>query len=171
MSAHRRTIILGMAAAALAACSPPAEKAEAPPAGEINPASAAIIDPAILVRGFYERYRTDAMTTVFPPLELQAPWSEQMRNELLAMMSRSEARNEPILDFDPFIGAQDWELQNVNVTTDAVSENSHAVVRAAVTNAGFSEDIVYDLVWQNGEWRVDNIRGRDWDLRQIATQP
>ena len=167
---HSRIFVLSLSAVALAACSPPAEKAEAPAAGAVNPASAAVMDPAILVRGFYARYQAD-MPEPFPPLEIQAPWSEQMRNELLAMMSRSEARNEPILDFDPFVGAQDWELQNVNVTTDAVSQNSHAVVRAAVTNAGFTEDIVYDLVWQNEGWRVDNIRGRDWDLRQIATTP
>lgn len=168
MRAHRRTIVLGLASAALAACSPPAERPEGAPAGDA--ASTAASDPSIVIRPLYDRYLAgDA--GVFPPLEVQAPWSERMRNELMAMMARSEARNEPILDFDPFVNAQDWEIQSVNVTTDAVAEGSHAVVRANITNAGFAEDVLYDLVWENGAWRVDNIRNSDWDLRQIVTQP
>ena len=84
------------------------------------------------------------------------------------MMARSQARGEPILDFDPLIDAQDYQLSDLNVTTDSVVENSHATVRANFVNAGAMSEVVYDLVWENGGWRVDNIRTSRWDLRLIA---
>ena len=168
MGTRRQLLGLGFAAL-IAACSRPSEEAETPAAPTAAPVAAAPTDPAGLIRPLYDRYRTDPAVTTFPALPDSAPWSDSLKTLLIAMMARSEARNEPILDFDPIIGAQDWELQNVDVTTDAVAEGSHAVVRAAVTNAGFSEDIVYDLVWEHESWRINNIRGKDWDLRQIAS--
>lgn len=162
----RRSIILGVFVATLAACSPPAQKADAPPATPVAS------DPAETIRPLYARYMTDPASTTFPALEEQAPWSASMRQALLDMMARSQQANEPILDFDPFANAQDWQVTNVNVTTDGVVENSHAVVRASFQNGGAPQEVVYDLVWEDGGWRVDNMRSGGppdgWDLRQIA---
>ncbi len=149
-----------MLAAVAAACS--RESAKAPP----DPAPATRPDPAAVIRPLYGRYMTPDAT--FPPLEDQAPWSASLRTRLLAMMARSELINEPILDFDPLIGAQDYELTDLAVSTDGVVYGSYAVVRAGFTNLGVQQNILYDLVWENGEWRVDNVRGADFDLRQIA---
>lgn len=161
-----RRVILGSFAMALAACSPPAPEARNErPELVLDPAEVA--DPTITVRALYERYYSDAPVQ-FPPLEQQAPWSDEMNRALAAMMVRAEVEEGPILDFDPFVNAQDWELQNVEVRTDGLVAQSHATVRATITNAGYSEDIVYDLVWENNSWRVDNIRNADWDLRAIA---
>jgi hypothetical protein len=165
-----RGVVFGLVLAA-AACSPPVQETQNPGAPEPGAgAQARIADPAESIRPLYERYRSAPAVATFPTLIDAAPWSDDMRAQLVAMMARSEARGEPILDFDPFVNAQDWEIQNVNVTTDGVVENSHATVRAAVTNAGFSEDIVYDLIWESDAWRVNNIRAREWDLRQIIAE-
>jgi hypothetical protein len=91
--------------------------------------------------------------------------------QLEAMSARSQAMGEPILDFDPLIDAQDYQLSDLNVTTDAVVENSHATVRASFNNNGQPAEVLYDLIWENGAWRVDNIRTSNWDLRQIAAGP
>lgn len=159
---RRRELVLALSAAALAACTPPqAEKTEAPPR--------AVTDPAAVVRPLYERYMTpDAQ---FPSFEEQAPWSAGLWALLSAMVQRSQAINEPILDFDPLIGAQDYQLSDLNVVTEAVSEGSHAVVRASFNNATARTEIVYDLIWEDDRWKVDNIRGEGWDLRQIAAAP
>ena len=163
---RRRDLILcAAAAAALAACQRRQEAGEGDPnAG----GGRAMTDPAMVVRQLYDPYVTAG--AVFPAFRDQAPWSAGLWAELEAMVARSEARNEPILDFDPVIGAQDYEIADLNVATEALSENSHAVVRASFTNLGRSDEVVYDLVWEGDRWRVDNIRGRDWDLRQIAQQ-
>jgi len=163
----RLTLLLA-SVLALAACSP-ATPSQAP-TSTATPASTAAQtapDPADTIRPLYERYfaRTE---TNFPPLLEQAPWSAAMRARLEAMMQRSEAAQAPILDFDPFINAQDWQLTALSVTTDAVAPGSHAVARATFNNAGQRQEIIYDLVWENGAWRVDNIRAGDWTLAQIA---
>jgi len=158
---RRRDVMIALSAAALAACTPPQQGAEAPEGASTAP------DPAATIRPLYDRYLTEGAE--FPSFEQQAPWSASLLAALQAMMARSEAAGEPILDFDPIIDAQDYQLSNLNVTTDGVVENSHATVRASFTNAGTQTEVVYDLVWENNGWRVDNIRTSRWDLRVIAT--
>jgi len=165
----RRDFLLITAAAALAACQRQESKSDTPAEGSAEGgAGRAMTDPAMVVRQLYDPYIAHAET--FPSFHDQAPWSAGLWTQLEAMVARSEARNEPILDFDPIIGAQDYEISNLNVVTEALSENSHAVVRASFTNLGRNEEVVYDLIWEGDRWRVDNIRGRDWDLRQISLQ-
>jgi hypothetical protein len=158
---HRRAFVLIAAAAALAACTPPQEKSATPPADAS--------DPAATIRPLYDRYLTP--NAEFPDFEHQAPWSRDLWAQLSAMSARSQALNEPILDFDPLIDAQDYELSNLNVTTDGVVADSHAVVRAAFLNGPRAAEVVFDMIWEDGAWKVDNMRGGGWDLRQIAAAP
>lgn len=160
MQMHRRALLAGAAFAALAACSPePAEEAPQP---------AAYPDPASAVAPLYQPYLVQA--SEFPAFRDQAPWSAELWGELEAMAARSNARNEPILNFDPVIGAQDYQLSALDIRTEAVAPGQHAIVRVNFTNFDRQEVIVYDLVWEEQSWRVDNIRGRDWNLREIAEQ-
>lgn len=156
---RRRHVLLALSVIAVAACTPPAQDANAPPA-PTGP------DPAATIQPLYDPYLAEGAQ--LPALEQQAPWSAAMLASLRAMMARSQAQGEPILDFDPLIDAQDYQLTNLNVATDAVVANSHATVRASFTNAGAPAEVVYDLVWEDGGWRVDNIRTSRWDLRAIT---
>ena len=166
---QRRVFAFGLTATVLGACSPPQQQkvpeTPAPPPAEA-PANAP--DPALAVRPIYDRYLTEGAE--FPEFRDQAPWSGELWSELEAMMRRSNEGDEPNLDFDPIIGAQDYRLTDLNVTTDGVVAGSHAVVRASFKNFGEQTDVLYDMVWDGHGWRVDNIRGRDWDLRRIAAQ-
>jgi len=159
---HRRLFLSVTAGVALAACSPPAGKQDEP--------AAAAPDPAEVIRPLYERYLTDPAATTFPTLEEQAPWSASMRQALIDMMARSQAANEPILDADPFVMAQDWRISAIAVSTDAVAVNSHAVVRARFVNIDQPGEVLFDLIWEDGGWRVDNIRGDGFNLREVAAR-
>lgn len=160
-----RKIWLGLAVGLmLGACGP---REAAPPAA--SEAGRAITDPATIVRQVYEPYLAPEASA--PALLEAAPWSNRLRGELAAMQSNSMAQGEPILDFDPLINAQDWQLSNVNVASDAVVEASHATVRASFHNAGRDDVVIYDLIWEDDRWKVDNVRGADWDLRTIITAP
>ena len=152
---HRRRLLLGAVAATLFGCSRAPEKA---PASDIP-------DPAAAIAPLYQPYLASG---VMPGLQDQAPWTPSLRDALVAMMARSEAANAPILDFDPIVGAQDYEISGLSVVTDGAVANSHATVRAHFSNLGRETEIRYDLLWQDGRWRIDNVRGADWDLRQIA---
>lgn len=159
---RRRELMLALGAAALAACTPPQEgKGEAP--------ARAVTDPSAVISPLYARYMT--LNAEFPSFQEQAPWSNSLWAVLSAMTQRSEQINEPILDFDPIIGAQDYQLSELNVANEAITEGSHAVVRAMFKNAGTQTEIIYDLIWEDDRWKVDNIRGEGWDLRQIAAAP
>jgi hypothetical protein len=163
-----RLVLAGVAAIALVACQPVPQKPAEPPPAPAAQASA----PADVIRPLYERYLhpTDPAVSTWPALEDQAPWSADLRAKLLAMIARSNAINEPILDHDPFVDAQDGTTANLTVTTDAVAENSHAVVRATFTQENEPREVLYDLIWEGGGWRIDNIRTSQWDLRQITSE-
>jgi len=164
-----REILLGLAlVCAVGACGP-REAEEAPPAAQEAEAPRAITDPAAVVRTIYEPYlepegRPASLTEA-------SPWSARLRRELAEMQTRSMEMGEPILDFDPLINAQDWQLGEIAVRADSVVEASHAVVRASFTNAGQREEVIYDLVWEDDRWKVDNVRGAEYDLRAIVTAP
>jgi hypothetical protein len=160
---NRRALVVSVAAAGLTACS--REPAKAPGAPEAAPP--AFPDPADTIRPIYAPYMSQSG---IPRLRSQAPWSADLAAQIDAMMARSEALNEPILDFDPVINAQDWQLSGLEVSTDGVVQSSHAVVRARFVNMGRQDEVLYDLIWENDGWRVDNIRSSGWDLRQIITQ-
>lgn len=165
---NRLMLTIGVSAAlALAACSPPrADKQEAPAAEN---AGRAITDPAAVIRQLYDPYLTQGAT--FPDFEHQAPWSDSLWAVLQAMMARSQAINEPILDFDPLINAQDYQLSDLSVAQESLVEGQTATVRASFKNAGAQSEVVYDMIWENDRWKVDNIRSQGWDLRQIASAP
>lgn len=166
---QRRTLIVG-AALALAACQrQPSSGEEQDAPGNGAGGSPAYPDPAQTIAPLYERYRTDPAVTTFPVLPEQAPWSADLRAKLEGMIARSRTAEAPILDFDPFVNAQDWQIASVNVTTDGVVANSHATVRARFVNGNTEDEVVYDLIWEGGSWRVDNMRHTGWDLRQIVT--
>ncbi len=156
----RRWFLSVAAGAVLASCTPPQQAKQ-----EVATTAP---DPAEIIRPLYERYMTDPAATTFPVLEEQAPWSASMRQSLIDMMARSQAANEPILDADPFVMAQDWQISAVAVSTESVVANSHAVVRARFVNIDQPREVVFDMVWEDNGWRVDNIRGDGFDLREVA---
>jgi hypothetical protein len=165
---HRRDVLIG--AAALAACSRSAQKTEPPQA-----ASGGADDPAAVIRAVYAPYLAEREPENFPELVDRAPWSASLRPlvEQAARFEPGESIDPDGLVFDPFLSAQEWGIENndLNVVTEALVPGSHAVVRARF-NRGM--EVVYDLIWEDGGWRIDNMRsgGADdgWDLRRIATR-
>ena len=169
MRIERRTLILAIGAAALAGCSRDNSKTGETATTGGDAAQGLGSDPASVIRPLYAPYLTEGST--FPDFASNPIWSDDLRTQLTAMVARSEQINEPILDFDPIIGAQDYQLTNLNVANEAVVANTSGVVRATFNNAGAHTEIVYDVVWQHDTWKIDNIRGEGWDLRQIAALP
>ncbi|MGQ0533091.1 MAG: DUF3828 domain-containing protein [Caulobacteraceae bacterium] len=163
----RSFIFVAAAIVGLGACQRAAEQTETPAAAE---SARAITDPAVVVRQIYDPYLVRDGNT--PTLEQAAPWSARMAADIAAMRGRTEPGTAAPLDFDPVIAGQDYRLSDVATTTDSVVENSHAVVRASFTNIGQRQEVLYDLVWEEGRWKVDNIRGAiegtAWDMREIV---
>jgi hypothetical protein len=61
-----------------------------------------------------------------------------------------------LLDFDPFVDAQEWEISDFDIDVrDASPGNASATVR--FTNLGEARSIVLDLVKIKNDWRIDDI--------------
>lgn len=165
---QRRTFLIGVAA--LAACSPAAETKAPSPA-----ASAA--DPAAIVRPIYDRYLPGAPEAMFPNLEVQAPWSASLKQAILDQEARFAAVTDADpegIDFDVFVNAQDWQIADLNVTAENVTPQQRALVRARFNNGGAAQEVDYDMVWEEGAWRIDNMHSGGppdgWDLRALVAK-
>jgi len=163
---RRRDLIIG--AAALAACSRPEQKTDPPPAEAAGGAG----DPAEVIRAVYAPYLAESDENL-PDLADRAPWSASLRPlvERAARFEPGESIDPDGLVFDPFLSSQEWGIENndLDVVTEAVVPGSHAVVRARFNR---DMEVVYDLIWEDGGWRIDNMRSGGaedgWDLRRIA---
>lgn len=163
----RKVMIAAMAVAALGACQREQAPTEEP--AQTTETQRAITDPAAVVRQSYEPYLTQGAQV--PGLQEAAPWSDRMAADIAAMYARTQQGDAPVLDFDPIIDAQDYQLSDVTTATESLAEASHAVVRASFTNMGARHEVVYDLVWEGDRWKVDNVRTAAWDMRAIVTRP
>jgi len=65
----------------------------------------------------------------------------------------------PVLDGDPFMGHQDWDVSNLSVD---VKENGafKAMGTVSFMNAGKPEKVVIELLRSGNEWRIADI---EWD--------
>jgi hypothetical protein len=111
----------------------------------------------------------------YPDLKDQAPWSASLRQAMIDQDARFAAVTDGDpegIDFDVFVNGQDWQLSNLNVASENVVTRTRALVRATFVNAGAATEVDYDMVWENGGWRIDDVRsgvGADaWDLRALV---
>lgn len=88
----------------------------------------------------------------------------------LAKSMEAERKQTPegevgVLDFDPFIDGQDWKLADLRI---AVRQGSDGTVGTATfKNFGDAMKVEIDLVREGDAWKIQNMRGKDWDLRQL----
>jgi len=74
--------------------------------------------------------------------------------------------NEPVIDYDPVVNAQDYFITNLRIEVDRPPAAGKAHVIARFDNLGQTTSVVYDMVLEDGKWKVDEIRSADQDFRQ-----
>ena len=75
------------------------------------------------------------------------------------------------LDFDPFVGGQDWELSGLEVK-ETYRSGDEAQVRADFASFGDPRSILFSLVREDGAWRIDDISSTlppRWTLSDILS--
>ena len=135
----------------------------------LAPASAgagADSDPLALIKAIYATHATDNDN---PGLEntystrLQAPIDKDARETPKGEVGR--------IDWDVFINGQDWKLSKLKIAL--VSKTAHrAQVRATFKNFDEANDMLFDLVRENGAWRIDDIQATlkpRWTMSKILT--
>jgi hypothetical protein len=91
--------------------------------------------------------------------------------ELAAMIAgdaeRAQRNDEPpVLDGDPFVGAQDWDIKNVAITVRDTGPD-RAIGLVSFTNMSERQTVELDLKKLPQGWRIDEIRWSDGSLREI----
>lgn len=99
--------------------------------------------------------------------ELFSPTLKQLWDEMAA---RSEEADAPIIDFDPFTNAQDYELSEL-VIVDPVVNGDQAMVAASFLNFGGPQEMRFTLVRRAEGWKIDDIEAvggeYQWRLSEL----
>jgi hypothetical protein len=83
---------------------------------------------------------------------------------------RAQKRREvPSLDGDPFVDAQEWEINSFTVD---VQDSGPGKAKGVVKFKNFDKDVAValDLVRVNGAWHIDEIVGPSGSLRVLLKQ-
>jgi Protein of unknown function (DUF3828) len=108
-------------------------------------------DPVALIALIYKPYRVDIPD--FP--------SDIYSKRLQALMDKDEAEThegeEGRIDWDVFIDGQDWKLSDIKIVLIS-RDATKAQIRATFKNVGDPKSILYDLVREDGKWRIDEVQ-------------
>jgi len=121
-------------------------------------------DPVTLITAIYKTYETD-----------QAGLPHVFSKRLQTLIDK-DAKETPEgevgrIDWDVFIDGQDWKLTELKITPMSQT-SSHAQVRATFKNFDKPSDMLFDLVLEDGHWRIDDIEKTlkpRWTMSKILT--
>lgn len=65
-------------------------------------------------------------------------------------------REEPVIDFDPFVDGQDFEIKSYSLKAESKTAD-RARILAIFTNMGEPRQVAYDMVATKAGWRIHDI--------------
>jgi hypothetical protein len=108
-------------------------------------------DPVSLIKAIYATYTSDNDNPGLPHIyskRLQALIDKDEKETPEGMVGR--------IDWDVFIDGQDWKLTELNIALVSKTADK-AQVRATFKNFGEPSNMLFDLVREEGHWRVDDV--------------
>jgi hypothetical protein len=131
----------------------------------ISPA-VAYDDPKALVDAIYAPYTTLGVAQEQDPAQY---YSERLRGLVAANAAPSESAESPpaVLDFNPFIGAQQALLRDLSIGAP-IERDGKAMVTVSFTNFDNAALLALSLTREADGWKVDDIaslgEGENWLL-------
>jgi hypothetical protein len=127
------------------------------------------LSPARRALAMYRRPPSSRRSTILTkgkdakgmPLDSERTVRRYFEPRLAALMTtdqKAAARRNEVgaLDFDPFLGAQDWDVATFDIlVSDAVAGKAQATVK--FVNLGHVMTVVLDLVQVSNAWRIYDI--------------
>jgi Protein of unknown function (DUF3828) len=123
--------------------------------GAVTANAAAADDPLSLIKAIYKTY------TDIGPGEGGMPGLPHVYSKRLQALIDKDASETPEgtagrIDWDVFVDGQDWQLTDLDIK-EVSRGDAAAEVRATFKNFGAPRDMLFDLVRENGHWRIDEI--------------
>jgi hypothetical protein len=125
-------------------------------------------DPVALIQSIYKSYMGKAEP---PDLASLKVYSHRLK-ALLDADEKAAQGEVGALEFDVFVNGQDWKLSKLKIALISKSE-AQAKLRATFNNFKSPEEIILDLVREDGSWRIDEIsstrKGHRWTMSKILS--
>lgn len=139
----------------------------------VSPAQAQKPDPKVFVENIYKSYvgknapaadlsTREALDRYFTP-----SLAELIDKDAVEAEKQQEA---PLLNGDPFVDAQDWEIAEPSVTIQDFS-GERATATATFKNFGKTVSVRLALVLTPKGWRVDDVFWSEGNLRGLYKPP
>lgn len=120
--------------------------------------------PDAAVQALYAPYIDGASP---PPALLERDvFTPELKAEINRAATYSNLLDMPVIDYDPVVGAQDWEIKAVTIAEVERTEDTARMV-ARFDNMGAPQEVAYAMRLVDGAWRVDDIGAGDDSLRAI----
>lgn len=121
-------------------------------------------DPLALIKAIYQTYESNgAGLPHMYSRRLQALIDKDAKEAPEGMVGR--------IDWDVFVDGQDWQLKDLKIAL--VAKSAKAVqVQATFKNFDAPSDMMFDLVREDGGWRIDDIQKMlkpRWTMSKILT--
>ena len=123
-------------------------------------------DPRGVIEYAYAPYIHEDDPFPDDPSEIYSPTLKQLWDEAAAKSEESEA---PILDFDPIINGQDYEITDFLIA-DPVVEGDAATVAVSFSNFGEPQELHFELIRRAEGWKIDDIEAigeAPWRLSEL----
>jgi hypothetical protein len=132
-------------------------------------ATAEVATPQDFVDNIYRPYRNKNANgnPLTSDATIRGYFAPPLADAIVKDFAEAEKRGEvPLLNGDPFVDAQDWEISNLNI--DVTSTGADTAV-ASVTFVMFMEPrtVTLDLVKIPAGWRIADIRSPSGSLRAL----
>lgn len=128
--------------------------------------------PDSIVRLLYQHYIDTPEGLVFSFDYTDPTVASNYLEPSLARIIVADARNDPPrLDFDPFVGGQDFEIKSVDLETRVLAKDRAEVV-AHFKNFDEEETRIFTVVATKRGWRIYDVRGAEGEqsLRELLTE-
>lgn len=118
-----------------------------------------------LLEAFYEPYFTGEFAedeSIFRSVALQELYDQDEANTPIGEMGA--------LGFDPYVNGQDFDIDDFEIVETDVSGDV-ATAEVYFTNFGQPTELIYDLVFEDNGWRIDDVTsitpGMEYRLSEI----
>jgi hypothetical protein len=101
--------------------------------------------------------------------KLRPRYFSQATNDLLKkVFTKSEADNEPGIDYEPLIDGQDGEVKGLTIAATTTTPTK-VTVEARFTSFDDKMTVIFDFVLEKNTWKIDDIRNKEGNsLKAVA---
>ena len=132
-------------------------------------ATAETTSPQSFVDGIYKHYlgKDSKGLPLSSEAEIRRYFAPPLSDAMVKDFATAEKAGEvPLLNGDPFIDAQDWEISNLKTAVKSTGANT-AVATASFTMFMKPRTVTLDLLSTPAGWRITDIRWAKGSLRAV----